>query len=145
MHHQFAIQGAGWGALVGWATALLLTVMAWGLSTVDEVSPWEQAGFWTMVVVTVLLVPSVLGIGTGLLCGALCGMGAAMAVGRRTDPRAARPLVVLGAMLLPVLLSLTLGWWPLLLPAAVGTALLVRATPAILADPGRGRSPRTVH
>lgn len=133
MQHQFAVRGAGYGALVGWVTA---TVVA---------TPVVFGEGWPGLLLATfgILLPTALGLPSGALAGLACGMGAAMAVGDRTELRAALPRAVLGAMALPLLVALA-GAPVVLAPAAVGTALLLRETPGILRATEQERPPVSV-
>lgn len=136
MQHQFAVRGAGYGALVGWASAAL--VMASALLDLSG-DLFSTVGLVLLVQGTVM--SAAVGLSAGALVGLVCGMGAAMAVGDRTVTREALPRVVIGAAALPLvvvvgaaLVTRSPGPLLLLVPVVVGVALLVAATPRILRD-----------
>lgn len=128
MNHQLPIRGAGIGALVGGASTLVLGVAYLRSENLLPLSldPWSLLLLWGLVVALMIGVPA------GTLAGGACGLCAALLVGGRHELAAVRPRVALGSMLLPLLAAAGLGWWPLLLPAAVGTTLLLLCTPAEL-------------
>lgn len=126
MQPRFVVHGAGWGALVGWLSALLLLV-------VHLLDPAYGPGLLEGLTLVVTL-PLFLGAPAGALTGAACGMGAAMAVGSCTDRQPARIRAALGAMALPVVVAFITRVPVLLLPALVGTALLFLSTPRIVEE-----------
>jgi hypothetical protein len=126
VQHQFVVHGAGWGALVGWLSAFIL-IAPLALNPTSPIMLLERVSL-------LVIYPFVLGAPVGAAIGAVCGMGAAMAVGTRTNRRSGMTRAALGAMALPVVVALATRGQVVLLPAVAGTLLLLLGTPRILKD-----------
>lgn len=124
MQPRFILFGAGWGALVGWASAVVVALMA--------VTMQPGSAGWLAEISLLVIYPLVLGVPIGAASGAASGLVAAALVGPRTDLRPVIVRVAIGAMAVPVAAAIVLQASALILPGIVGTGLLLASTPRIL-------------
>lgn len=134
MQPRFILFGAGWGALVGWAFALVIALAA---VTMDPGGPGGLPA-----TLFVVIYPVVLGVPIGAASGAASGLVAAALVGPRTALPPVMFRVAIGAMAVPLVAAILLQASALILPGIVGTALLLASTPRILRA---GKSTSRIH